>query len=257
MIKSLFDYDEEEKPQPKENISETAETEEAIKRQMEELNLQTQMPAAGDETETITQIRPTESGATFAGEDDEIETVTLPKIEQIYANANEPPPVDKAFLENQFFENEAQTPEASPAELTPAETEQMPAETEQFQQLSPPTPYRNVLQTENTPTVESVSQTENAYQTDNVSQTASIFQAENVSQNEARPLTTAETIRQSGMAWSAAVGLFGSILFMMILGWFFDLLTGASPIGLVGGIIVGSAIGFYQFFRTTSQIFKK
>jgi F0F1-type ATP synthase assembly protein I len=59
------------------------------------------------------------------------------------------------------------------------------------------------------------------------------------------------------MAWSAAVGLFGSVLFMMILGWFFDLLTGASPVGLVGGIIIGSGIGFYQFFRTTSQIFKK
>lgn len=71
-----------------------------------------------------------------------------------------------------------------------------------------------------------------------------------------KSLTTAETIRQSGMAWSAAVGLFGSILFMMILGWFFDVLTGASPWGLVGGIIIGGGLGFYQFFRVTSQIFK-
>ena len=77
------------------------------------------------------------------------------------------------------------------------------------------------------------------------------------SQTEAKPLTTAETIRQSGMAWSAAVGLCGSVVFMLILGWFFDVLTGASPLGLVGGIIIGSIIGFYQFFRVTSQIFKK
>lgn len=75
--------------------------------------------------------------------------------------------------------------------------------------------------------------------------------------HESKPLTTAETIRQSGLAWGAAVGLFGSIVFMMILGWILDVLTGASPFGLVGGIIIGAAVGFYQFFRVTAQIFKK
>jgi F0F1-type ATP synthase assembly protein I len=206
MIKSLFDHDD-ETPQPKENKSEI-ESEEAIKRQLDELNLLAETPGA----------------------DDEIETITLPKIEQVYADADEPPPVNNTFPENQFFEVETQmqTPQAETA-----------TETEPPLQISTPTQYRNVLQNENATANESISPTEN------------------VSQTDTQPLTTAEALRQSGMAWSAAVGLFGSILFMLILGWFFDLLTGASPFGKVGGILIGAAIGFYQFFRTTSQIFKK
>ncbi len=65
-----------------------------------------------------------------------------------------------------------------------------------------------------------------------------------------------ETIRRSGLAYSAAIILFGSIVFTLILGWFADLLFGTSPWGKVGGIILGSVIGFVQFFRTTSQLFK-
>jgi F0F1-type ATP synthase assembly protein I len=65
-----------------------------------------------------------------------------------------------------------------------------------------------------------------------------------------------ETIRKSGLAYSAAIILFGSIVFTLILGWFADLLLGTSPWGKVGGIILGSIIGFIQFFRTTSQLFK-
>lgn len=76
-------------------------------------------------------------------------------------------------------------------------------------------------------------------------------------QSEYKPPTTAETIRQSGLAYSAAIVLFGSVIFMMIFGWFADLLLGSSPWGIVGGIILGGIIGFIQFFRITSQIFKK
>ena len=65
-----------------------------------------------------------------------------------------------------------------------------------------------------------------------------------------------ETIRKSGLAYSAAIILFGSIVFTLILGWFADLLLGTSPWGKVGGIVLGSIIGFIQFFRTTSQLFK-
>ena len=42
---------------------------------------------------------------------------------------------------------------------------------------------------------------------------------------------------------------------MLFLGWGADLLLGSSPWGLVGGIVIGSIIGFIQFFRITSQIF--
>jgi len=76
-------------------------------------------------------------------------------------------------------------------------------------------------------------------------------------QSEAKPQSAGETIRQSGMAYSAAIVLFASVVFMMIFGWFADLLLGSSPWGIVGGIILGGIIGFIQFFRITSQIFKK
>ncbi len=65
-----------------------------------------------------------------------------------------------------------------------------------------------------------------------------------------------ETIRKSGLAYSAAIILFGSIVFTLILGWFADLLFGTAPWGKVGGIVLGAVIGFIQFFRTTSQILK-
>ena len=64
----------------------------------------------------------------------------------------------------------------------------------------------------------------------------------------------AETARKMGMAWSAAIGLFGAVVIMLIIGWFVDLFIGSSPWGIVGGIVVGSIIGLVQFVRTTSQI---
>ena len=70
------------------------------------------------------------------------------------------------------------------------------------------------------------------------------------------PESKAESIRQSGMAWSAAVALFGSVLFFMIIGWFADLLLGTAPWSLVGGIVIGGIMGFIQFFRISSRIFK-
>lgn len=71
------------------------------------------------------------------------------------------------------------------------------------------------------------------------------------------PETSAETVRRSGMAYSAAIALFASVAFMLIVGWGADLLLGSSPWGIVGGIVLGALIGFVQFFRITSQIFKK
>jgi hypothetical protein len=74
---------------------------------------------------------------------------------------------------------------------------------------------------------------------------------------EAEPQSMAETVRQSGLAYSAGIALFAAVVFMMILGWGADLLLGTSPWGMVGGIVLGSVIGFVQFFRLTSQIFRK
>ena len=75
--------------------------------------------------------------------------------------------------------------------------------------------------------------------------------------SESEPQSMAETVRQSGLAYSAGIALFAAVVFMMILGWGADLLLGTSPWGIVGGIVLGSVIGFVQFFRLTSQIFKK
>lgn len=75
-------------------------------------------------------------------------------------------------------------------------------------------------------------------------------------QMNTKPESTAETVRKSGLAMSAAIALFGSVVFLLIIGWFADLLLGTSPWGIVAGIVLGSVIGFVQFFRTTSQILK-
>lgn len=71
------------------------------------------------------------------------------------------------------------------------------------------------------------------------------------------PQSKGDAIRGAGLAWSAGIIFFGSIVFMLILGWGADLLLGTSPWGIVGGIVLGSLIGFIQFFRISSQIFKK
>ncbi len=66
----------------------------------------------------------------------------------------------------------------------------------------------------------------------------------------------AKAIRESGLAWSAGIALFASIVFMMVIGWIIDTLLETAPVGIVVGIIIGSIVGFYQFFRITSQILK-
>jgi|CXWL01.1.fsa_nt_gi F0F1-type ATP synthase assembly protein I len=64
-----------------------------------------------------------------------------------------------------------------------------------------------------------------------------------------------EDIRRSGLAWSAGIVFFSSVAFMLFLGWGADLLFGSKPFGLVAGIVLGSAIGFIQFFKLSSQMY--
>jgi F0F1-type ATP synthase assembly protein I len=82
-------------------------------------------------------------------------------------------------------------------------------------------------------------------------------EAEDFVIRNSNPESTAETFRRTGLAWSAGVAFGGAVIFMLVLGWGADVLLGTSPWGIVGGIILGSVIGFIQFFRITSQIFKK
>lgn len=69
------------------------------------------------------------------------------------------------------------------------------------------------------------------------------------------PPSEEESVRRAGLAYSAGISFFGSVVFMLFLGWGADLLFGSSPWGLVGGIVLGAIIGFVQFFRITSRIF--
>ena len=75
--------------------------------------------------------------------------------------------------------------------------------------------------------------------------------------SDTEPQSIAETVRQSGLAYSAGIVLFASVAFMLVIGWGADVLFGSSPWGIVSGIVLGALIGFVQFFRLTSQIFKK
>lgn len=70
-----------------------------------------------------------------------------------------------------------------------------------------------------------------------------------------QPENLDETARRGGLAWSAGIVFFSSVVFMFFVGWVIDYLLQTSPWGIVGGIILGSIIGFIQFFRISSQIF--
>jgi F0F1-type ATP synthase assembly protein I len=219
MIKSLFGEDGPDWPPQKKTEDEN---EDAIKRQLEELNLAEESSRAEPESPAGTER----------------------EIEQAFSSIFETP---KPPIE---LERET-SPDSPPAgeqsaphmvdnfELDSADLLELP----ENENPSPEPPV--VVLTETPPADKPIPHTSTA------TEMTGIFRAAD------QPLTTAETLRQSGMAWSAAVGLFGSVVFMMILGWGFDLLTGASPWGLVGGILLGALIGFYQFFRVTSQIFKR
>ena len=69
-------------------------------------------------------------------------------------------------------------------------------------------------------------------------------------------VSTEETIRRTGLAWTVGIVFFSSVIAMLVLGWGADLLLGSSPWGVVIGIVIGSLIAFFQLFRLSSQIFK-
>lgn len=65
---------------------------------------------------------------------------------------------------------------------------------------------------------------------------------------------TGRTIRNSGLAYGAGISLVGAVVVMLGVGWAVDSYFDSSPIGVISGIVIGSIVGFYQFFRITAQI---
>jgi len=116
--------------------------------------------------------------------------------------------------------------------------------------------YKNLTETVNSEAKTEIENTENQPLISSEPVAESPKQESNTMFNF-EPETPDETMRKSGLAYSAAIILLASVIFMMILGWFADLLIGSSPWGIVGGIILGGLIGFIQFFRIASSIFKK
>ncbi len=68
------------------------------------------------------------------------------------------------------------------------------------------------------------------------------------------PPTEEETARRSGLALSIGVAFVVSTVFGGFVGWIADLLLGSAPWALVGGILFGGALGFFQVFRISAQI---
>jgi F0F1-type ATP synthase assembly protein I len=85
---------------------------------------------------------------------------------------------------------------------------------------------------------------------------ADVTQTNQTPQTDYKPESKTEVLRKSGLAWSAGIAFFASVVFLLVIGWFADLLLGTSPWMAVGGIVLGSVIGFVQLFRLTSQILK-
>lgn len=68
------------------------------------------------------------------------------------------------------------------------------------------------------------------------------------------PDSVGETNRKSGLAWGAVTVMVAAILLFLGIGWLADNYFHTSPLFLVVGVILGTIIGFYQFYKISSQI---
>ena len=62
-----------------------------------------------------------------------------------------------------------------------------------------------------------------------------------------------ETTRRSGVAYAAGLTIFFSVLSFMGVGWVLDRWLGTSWL-MVTGIVLGAAVGLYEFVRIISNI---
>ena len=61
--------------------------------------------------------------------------------------------------------------------------------------------------------------------------------------------------RKSGFAYAAGFTLFASVLSVGAFGWLLDRWLGTQPWLLVVGIVLGSAVGLFEFVRLSSKTY--
>jgi ATP synthase protein I len=61
--------------------------------------------------------------------------------------------------------------------------------------------------------------------------------------------------RKSGFAYAAGLTLFASVVSCGGLGYLLDRWFGTEPWLLVGGIVLGSAVGLFEFVRLSSKTY--
>ena len=64
-----------------------------------------------------------------------------------------------------------------------------------------------------------------------------------------------EAARGSSIAYAAGMSIFFSVLSLMGVGWLLDRYFGTGWM-MVAGILLGAAVGFYQFIRIISRLNK-
>ena len=61
--------------------------------------------------------------------------------------------------------------------------------------------------------------------------------------------------RKSGFAYAAGLTLFASVAAFCGFGWLLDKWLGTQPWLLIAGIVIGSAVGLYEFVRLSSKTY--
>ena len=61
--------------------------------------------------------------------------------------------------------------------------------------------------------------------------------------------------RKTGFAYAAGLTLFASVASFCALGWLLDKWLGTDPWLLIGGIVLGSAAGLFEFVRLSSKTY--
>ena len=64
-----------------------------------------------------------------------------------------------------------------------------------------------------------------------------------------------EENRKTGFAYAAGIALFASVATFTIIGYLLDRWFGTQPWFLIGGIVLGSAGGLFEFIRISSKTF--